>query len=294
MPYELFLALRHLSLRRGRRGAARVTALAAVVGIACGVAALIVATALANGFRDELQDKILRGTAHLTVGRADGSSITDWRARAAQLRGVEGVVETAATTYAGALLSGPGGVAYAVLRGVDPESPGALAAVRGTLVEGTPEDLFRAAGPPGTLVRGGMRAAESGPATRPPGADPGAGDEKPVAVIIGAELAGRTGLARVGEEGWIITGEAAPGSPGFVPRARRVRVAGVFRSGLYEYDASWVYLPLAAAGEMAGGASVISVEIEDIYDTEATAARVGRSLGQGWTVVDWREANRPL
>ncbi|MDQ3805415.1 MAG: hypothetical protein M3416_16490, partial [Acidobacteriota bacterium] len=64
MPYELFLALRYLRMRRGRR-VARWTALAAVAGIACGVAALIVALALANGFRDELRDKILRGTAHV-------------------------------------------------------------------------------------------------------------------------------------------------------------------------------------------------------------------------------------
>ena len=70
MPYELFLALRYLRVRRGRR-VARWTALAAVVGIACGVAALIVALALANGFRDELRDKILRGTAHLTIMRRE-------------------------------------------------------------------------------------------------------------------------------------------------------------------------------------------------------------------------------
>ena len=71
MPYELFLALRHLRSRHKRR-LARVTALIAVVGIAVGVAALIVALALANGFRDEMRDKILRGTAHLTVMRSDG------------------------------------------------------------------------------------------------------------------------------------------------------------------------------------------------------------------------------
>ena len=68
MPFELFLALRYLRARRGRR-VARWTACAAVVGIACGVAALILATALANGFRDELRDKILRGTAHVTLAR---------------------------------------------------------------------------------------------------------------------------------------------------------------------------------------------------------------------------------
>ena len=78
MPYELFLALRHLR-SRGRRRFARVTALIAVIGIAVGVAALMVALALANGFRDEMQDKILRGTAHLTVMRSDGQPIYEYK-----------------------------------------------------------------------------------------------------------------------------------------------------------------------------------------------------------------------
>jgi len=71
MPYELFLALRYLGSRRKHR-LARATTLIAVVGIAVGVASLIVALAVAEGFRDELRDKILRGTAHITVMRGDG------------------------------------------------------------------------------------------------------------------------------------------------------------------------------------------------------------------------------
>src|ERR1700748_3356703 len=82
MPYELFLALRYLRARRGRR-VARWTALAAVAGIACGVAALTVATALANGFRDELRDKILRGTAHVTLAR-EGGAVEEPRAAGAR------------------------------------------------------------------------------------------------------------------------------------------------------------------------------------------------------------------
>ncbi|HEX6731562.1 MAG TPA: hypothetical protein VF074_16165, partial [Pyrinomonadaceae bacterium] len=71
MPYELFLALRYLRSRHKRR-LARVTAAAAILGITLGVAALIVAFALSNGFRDEMRDKILAGTAHLSVMRSDG------------------------------------------------------------------------------------------------------------------------------------------------------------------------------------------------------------------------------
>src|SRR5829696_10035458 len=105
MPYELFLALRYLRVRRGRR-VARWTALAAVVGIACGVAALVVATALANGFRDELRDKILRGTAHVTLSREGGAGVGEARAATLRARRVEGVADAQPTTYEGALVGG--------------------------------------------------------------------------------------------------------------------------------------------------------------------------------------------
>jgi len=78
MPFELFLAIRYLRSRRKRR-LARVTALIAILGISIGVAALIVALALANGFRDEMREKILRGTAHISVMRVDAQPMPDYR-----------------------------------------------------------------------------------------------------------------------------------------------------------------------------------------------------------------------
>src|SRR5436305_15239647 len=145
MPYELFLALRYLRARRGRR-VARWTALAAVVGIACGVAALTVALALANGFRDELRDKILRGTAHVTLAREGGGAIEDPRAVAERVRSVEGVLDAAPTTYEGALLGGPRGTTYTLLRGLDSRSP--RADVQGPLTRGSLDALLQTEDPP--------------------------------------------------------------------------------------------------------------------------------------------------
>src|SRR6185369_4049633 len=118
MPYEVFLALRYLRSRRKRR-LARATSVAAVLGIAMGVAALIVAFALSNGFRDEMREKILEGTAHLSVVRADGRPIENYAELAGRLKQVEGVVSAAATTYDGALARGKNGSGYAVIRGVE-------------------------------------------------------------------------------------------------------------------------------------------------------------------------------
>ncbi|HEX8162244.1 MAG TPA: FtsX-like permease family protein [Pyrinomonadaceae bacterium] len=278
MPYELFLALRYLRPRRGaRRGSAQVTALAAAVGIACGVAALVVASALANGFRDEMRDKILRGTAHVTVARSDARAVEDWRSLVARLRSVEGVTDAAPTSYAGALLEGTDSAAYAVLRAVDASSARTLDEVRRTLTSGAVETLFDGAGPARKNPEGG---------------------EEMLPVVVGAELAARSGLRAVGDEGWIVVGEKTDEAPGFATRSRRVRVAAIFRSGLFEYDSTWVYLPLAAAAELEGAppdsAAALSVETADVYRTPETAGRVRRALGAQFTVVDWQEANRPL
>jgi lipoprotein-releasing system permease protein len=281
MPYELFLALRYLRVRRGRR-VARWTALAAVVGIACGVAALVFALALANGFRDELRDKILRGTAHVTLSRA-GGGVEDARSAAGRARRVEGVADAAPTTYEGALISGPGGSTYTLLRGVDEHSRGARAQVQSTVTQGSLASIFSAPG-------GGAKVDEANAGE----------DVEPVPVVLGEELAERTGLNSVGEEGWVLSGAVAQasGSPdSYAPRAIRVRVVGLFRSGLYEYDSTWTYLSLDAVAQVAGArpsSAVVSVEARDLYASRDVARRLRAEFGGQWTAVDWGETNRAL
>jgi lipoprotein-releasing system permease protein len=268
MPYEIFIALRHLRSPHKRR-LAHVTALIAVVGIAVGVAALIVALALANGFRDEMRDKILRGTAHLTVMRSDGQSIPDYKDVAGRIASIAGVVAATGTTYDGAVVTGPSGSAYAVLRGIDGTSASVTAEVSRSLIAGSTDQLFES--------HDTQRAAPEYPA-----------------VVLGAELATRTGLS-AGDLADII---AAPSSFSSAnPRTHRVRVTGIFRSGLFEYDSTWIYLPLdtaAAFSDHTHAASVISVQVSNIYEVKETAARVGQLLGRSYTIVDWQEANRPL
>lgn len=264
MPYEIFLALRHLRSRQRRR-MARATSLIAVVGITVGVAALIVALALANGFRDEMRDKILRGTAHLTVMRSDGEPISDYKEIAARIAAVPGVVSATGTTYDGAVIVGKRGSAYAVLRGVDVDSAQATAEILRTLVAGSVEDVFR----------------------------PSSGTDLP-GVVLGFELATRTGL-KPGDIAEVIS--AHTGISVTNGNKRRVRVAGVFRSGLFEYDSTWIYLPLETASAISSEvhtAAVIGVQVGNIHDVKTTTARVKQLLGSAYTTIDWQEANRPL
>jgi lipoprotein-releasing system permease protein len=265
MPYEIFLALRHLRSRQKRR-LAHVTSLIAVVGIAVGVAALILALALANGFRDEMRDKILRGTAHLTVMRADGQPMPDYKDVAARVANIGGVATAVGTTYDGAVVIGPNASAYAVLRGIDVSSGQTNADLEHSLIAGSVTPLF----------------------------ETGTNDNAPPNVVLGTELATRTGL-KVGDSAEIIS--ANPGFSSSNSSRRHVRVAGVFRSGLFEYDSTWIYLPLYTAAAFAGGAhaaSVISVQVGNIYDVKQTATKARQLLGSSYTTVDWQEANRPL
>src|SRR5207248_1942826 len=115
--------------------------------------------------------------------------------------------------------------------------------------------------------------------------------------VIGAELAARANL-QVGDTATIISGETTLTPLGLAPRYRRVRIAGIFKSGLYEYDSTWVYLSLDTAASFAGAtspsASIISIEVTDIYAAEQTAARLREQFGAAYTTVTWQEANRPL
>jgi lipoprotein-releasing system permease protein len=265
MPYEIFLALRYLRSRQKRR-LARVTSFIAVIGITVGVAALIIALALANGFRDEMRDKILRGTAHLTVMRSDGASMANYKDVANRVASISGVAAAAGTTYDGAVIVGPKGSAYAVLRGIDETSSQAMAELSRTVVAGSVDrDLVQ------------RRDSQD----LPP-------------VVLGSELASRIGLS-VGDTAEIIGARAGVSSAN--GGKRHVRVVGSFRSGLFEYDSTWIYLPLDTAAAFSGdshAAAVISVQVKDIYEVKTTAAAVKQLLGTAYTTVDWQEANRPL
>ena len=261
MPYEIFLALRYLRARRKRR-LARVTALMALLGITMGVAALIVALALANGFRDEMREKILQGTAHLTVLRSDGREIDEHKDVSERLRRIDGVVSASPTTYDGAIASGPSGSGYAVLRGIENSSGQSVQAQR-WLIKGSFGPVFE-------------------PAT--------GGQSSIPQVVLGAELANRIGVS-VGDQ-FSLVGPSRPHM-----RDPQLRVAGIFRSGLFEYDSTWIYLDFANAAKLAGGhnlASVISVQVNDVDNVKQIAARVPAVLGEGYTTIDWQQANQPL
>lgn len=258
MPYEIFLALRYLrSKHRGRL--ARVTVIAAVVGIAVGVASLVIAFALSNGFRDEMRAKILQGTSHLSLLRSDGLPVPDSPVFIDRIRSVKGVVGVFATTYDGALASSGNSSTYAVLRGIDSSAAPETWLQRGSFV---------------SLFESNSNATISVPAA-----------------VIGSDLAGKLGVSING------TFQVIPAGGSTSATSRRVKVAGIFRSGLFEYDSTWVYLSMEtekAFFPTTHAASLLSIQVDDVDHVKSIASEIKNQVGDGYTTVDWQQANQPL
>jgi lipoprotein-releasing system permease protein len=112
-------------------------------------------------------------------------------------------------------------------------------------------------------------------------------------VVVGSELAKRLGLV-VGDTVQILVAGASETS---VAKPRRLRVNGIFSSGLFEYDSTWIYLPLETATSFVGEshvAAVISVRVDNADQVSAIGWKIREVLGSGYTTVDWQQANQPL
>ncbi|MGA1369110.1 MAG: FtsX-like permease family protein [Blastocatellia bacterium] len=269
MGYELFIAWRYLRARRRQTAVSVITGIA-ILGIGVGVAALIIAQAVVTGFRGEVQDRILQGTAHLNLLREDNGPIEDSAALARRLAGISGVRAVAATSYVPVLLSLGDRQEQVILKGVDLAAPPEANELTTTMVEGDPSELGRQTDPPGLIL----------------------GTE--LARLLGAERGDVVTALSVGTR---LTPAGLQSRPRYTPLA----VIGRFSSGLYEYDAKWGYVALGDAlaltpteGAGLGSASVIQMKVVDLNEVEAVAARVREAAGSGYLTTSWQELNRPL
>jgi lipoprotein-releasing system permease protein len=277
MSYELFIALRYLRAKRRQTAISVITAIA-ILGITVGVAALLVALSLIKGFRSEIQDKILQGTAHLNLLKADGSSIENYADVVAKVRTVPGVVAAAATGYEPILLTIGDRSEQAIVKGVDLAAPANANEIFSIVIEGDPKQLG------------------SAPQTEP--ALEESGVISPEGIIVGKELAQILGL-QLNSIVTVVSATSRLTPAGLLPRPRytNFKVAGFFTSGLFEYDSKWAYISLSALQQLSGQsetAGVIQLRVNDIYAVSEIGARVRNQMGQVFVTNNWQELNRPL
>src|SRR3972149_2833761 len=219
MRFEFCVALRSLKAKR-RQAAVSVITLISVVGVMAGVCALVVALAINNGFREELEKRLLGATANINLLRAKNDGIPRYEELADRLARLPRVVATAPALYEQVLVSSQSRAQGVVLKGVDAQR------------EVRVGDLL-------TRLREGSLA---GLAESFPNADP---------IIIGKELAKSLGVF-VGDTVLVTSPQGYLTPLEVVPKFRHFRVVGVFDSGFYDFDATWAFTNLAAAQRQIG------------------------------------------
>jgi len=269
MSYELFIGLRYLKAKRKQTFISLITFIS-IGGVMVGVTALIVVLAVMNGFKEDLRDKILGVTAHVVISRFDGP-MAEYQGVMAQVEKIPGVTAATPFTYGEVLISSGQAVSGAVLRGFDPETAGKVISLARNLRGADLEELSR-------------REEQPDQQGLPP-------------IILGSELAKNLGVAR-GDALTVVSPLGRLTPLGQVPRSQVFRVAGIFESGMYEYDSKLAYVPLATAQSFFGlGDKVTGIElrVDDIYQADRVAWNAGKLLGgfPFWS-RDWMSMNRNL
>jgi lipoprotein-releasing system permease protein len=275
VSWELFVGLRYLRARR--RPFLSLISTISLFGVTIGVATLNIVLAVMTGLETDLRDKILGMNPHVMV-MSYGGPVPDDPALVDKVRGVPGVLAADRFVYGQAMLAIGRSASGVVVRGIDPGATESVVDLARHLRSGRLEGL-----------------SERHAVTLPP--DEGGGRVELAGILVGAELARSVGVA-AGDVVSLISPLGTPGPTGMVPRIRRFVVAGVFDSGMFDYDTTLVYLALPDAQrffELPDGVSGIEVRVADVYAAREVARAVETALGGfPYRARDWMEVNRNL
>jgi lipoprotein-releasing system permease protein len=311
MRFELFIATRYLRAKRRQAFIGVITGIS-VLGVAAGVASLIVALAVNNGFRQDLQARLLGSTSHISLLRVESDGIHDWRPLLEKLSTQPHVVAAAPAIYEQVLISRGPRARGAVLKGMLPQYERKVSDLLNSVVLGSAAALDEASvndsqqkNSTATNKPSLSQAEESVRSTQTDSPDDLAGVQQRVAamppIILGKDMADELG-ATVGSVVLVTSPQGELTPFGMVPKYIRFRVAGIFNSGFFDYDSSWAFIRLADAQELFGLGDVISViqfKIDDIYQAGDVAnalelAADSATASHGFMTTNWMEQNKPL
>jgi lipoprotein-releasing system permease protein len=263
MSFEWFVARRYLRSPH-RPAILRLITLFSVIGVAAGVATLVIALSMNSGFRETLQDRLLGVTAHISLTRPGSGGIPNYLALSDKLQQMPGVRSVTPAIYETVLLSFNGQARGVVTKGIDVDrekkSDEALQKLTSGLLDFSPD----ADGIDGLL--------------------------------IGKQLADEWKM-RPGDFVTLTSPQGRLTPFGLLPRTRRFRVAGVFESGFYDYDENWCFVSLSAAQSLAGAGDIVNVLEFRLVKPELAqqiALAAERAAGQGYSAATWMEENQAL
>ena len=296
MRFELFIAARYLRARRRQAVVGFITAIS-VIGVAAGVAALIIALAITNGMRRDLQERLVGATAHVDLMRTAGDGIRNWRPLMDRLATLPHVQAVAPGLYGQVLISRGPRSGGALIKGIIPTDERKVGDLLQSIHEGSADELqpLAAAALPTTVSGvdsvdsvdsvGSLNRTETNLA--PPPIPP---------IVIGHELALNLGAALA--DTILVTSPQGDLTPlGLLPRYQRFRVVGIFTSGFYQYDSTYAFMRLADSQRLFSEPDLISVfsfRIDDLYRAQQVGHEIETAAGSGFQATNWMEQNREL
>ena len=316
MRFELFIATRYLRAKRRQAFIGIITGIS-ILGVAAGVASLIVALAVNNGFRQDLQARLLGSTAHISLLRVESDGMRDWRPLLEKLSKQPHVVAAAPAIYEQVLISRGPRARGAVLKGMLPQYERKVSDLLKTVTAGSaaaleeqPAGVTGGSAETSSITSSKATAADkpalsevegsvrSTPQAESP--DDLAGVQQRVAamppIILGKDMAEEIG-ATVGSVVLVTSPQGELTPFGMVPKYIRFHVAGIFNSGFFDYDSSWAFIRLSDAQQLFGLGDVISViqfKLDDIYLAGDVARALEQAAGRGFMATTWMEQNKPL
>ncbi len=264
MSFESFVGARYLRAKRKQKFISVVT-LIAVIGVALGVMALVVAVAINVGVQQDLQRHLLGAVSHINLlEKQRGFGIEDWPEFVKRFEDVDHVVAVAPALYGEVMITGPVRGRASVLKGIDPEAELRVGALLGQLTEGSTDDLAPDEGPPGIIL--GEKLAQE----------------------IGAVL--HSVVTVVSPQG-----EMTPF--GVIPGYKRFWVAGIFHSGFYEYNHHWAFARIEAVQQSLALGNVINAiefKLDDLHLAAQVGAEIEQVAGNRFAATTWMERNRDI
>jgi lipoprotein-releasing system permease protein len=263
LPFELFVALRYMLARRKQAFISLISAVS-TLGVAVGVAALVLALALMTGLQGELRDRIVGSTAHVYVWRVGEGGISNYQKEAERMRTVPHVLGAAPAILGKALVTTGKGEAFITVKGIEPALEPQVTEIGRAMQSGRLSDL--------TATGDGLDG-----------------------IVIGRELATNLG-AYVGDTVTVLTPQGTLSPMGMMPRSRRFKVVGLFSLGLFEFDSSYGFVSLDVAKRLLDKerADFMQLRVDDIYAAPDIAENLTERLGGDYVTQDWSEMNRSL
>ena len=264
MSFAFFVARRYLFARR-KQAFIYVISIMSILGVALGVAALVVVLGVYNGLTTDMRDKILGANAHGIVMSYMPDAFAEHPELLGEVIKTPGVTGATPFIYTEVMLSAGKGVKGLVLRGIDPKTAPSVLTMLRKMKRGSIARLTQTEGLPG--------------------------------IIIGEELAKRIGLG-IGSRVNLLSPSGQKTAAGFQPRIRAFEVAAIFKTGMFEYDSSLAFVTLDACRDVLGldpgFLSGIEITVDDVFKADVIAERISNSIGSPFYARNWMEMNANL